>query len=69
MRGVLRPGITLLHGLHGAPETLTTYIFDVTMAVQFDKMTAANWRTAHYKRWASWLMSELPGRINQLNIS
>lgn len=40
-------------------HSLTTYIFDVTMAANFEKMTAGNRRTEHYKRWISWLMSEL----------
>ncbi len=49
-------GITILS------KNLTTYIYDVSMSAQFEKMTAGNWRTEHYKRWIAWLMSELAKR-------
>jgi hypothetical protein len=52
----LPPGINLLDK---NPHPLASYFYDVTMTAQFEKLTAGNWRTQYYKRWVSWLMSEL----------
>ncbi len=50
------------HYLDDKKHTLTAYVCDVTMTAEFEKLTAGNWRTQYYKRWITWLMSEIAKR-------
>jgi hypothetical protein len=50
-QGLLLPG-----------SNASAYIYDVAMTAEFEKLTAGNWRTAEYKRWVGWLMSEISER-------
>lgn len=62
------PGVTALppHGyrvfLPQDSGGLSAFVYDVTIDVDFDETTAANWRTEHYKRWAGWIAVELARR-------
>jgi len=50
------------HYLDNKAHTLTALVCDVTVTAEFEKLTAGNWRTQHYKRWVAWLMAEIAKR-------
>jgi hypothetical protein len=57
--GNLPPGISLQPDV---AKHSTTYVYDINMRAQFEKLTAGNWRTEHYKKWVNWLMTQVQKR-------